>query len=67
MQFCSFVIIVCNVHNLHLKHNILQRTEVLFTMDVYFNSETQHTTVKYNQQLSEHGTIPCRAIGLLAR
>jgi hypothetical protein len=27
---------------------------VLFTMDVYFRSKTQHNTVKYNQQLSKH-------------
>jgi len=37
-------------------------------MDVYFRSKTQHTTVKYNQQLSKHvRTIHRRAIGPLAR
>jgi hypothetical protein len=40
---------------------------VLFTMDVYFHSKTQHTTVKYNQQLSKHvKTIHCQAISALA-
>jgi len=31
---------------------------VLFTMDAYFRSKTQQTTVKYNQQLSKHSTTP---------
>jgi hypothetical protein len=40
---------------------------VLFTMDVYLRSKTQHTTVQYNQQLSKHARIiHRRAIGLLA-
>jgi len=38
-----------------------------FKMDLYFNSKTQHTTVKYNQQLSKHSRIiPRLAIGPLA-
>jgi hypothetical protein len=29
-------------------------SRVLFTMELYYNSKIQHTTVNYNQQLSEH-------------
>jgi hypothetical protein len=36
---------------------------VLFKMDVCFYSKTQHTAVKYNQQLSKHRTIPRQALG----
>jgi hypothetical protein len=40
---------------------------VLFTMNVYFRSKTQHTAVKCNQQLSHVKTIRLRAVGLFAR
>jgi hypothetical protein len=38
-------------------------SEAGFKKDVYFHSKTQHTTVKYNQQLSKHSTtVPRLAI-----
>jgi hypothetical protein len=39
---------------------------VLFMMEFYFHSKTQHTTLKYNQQLSRHvRTIHRSVIGQL--
>jgi hypothetical protein len=38
----------------HVSNDIITFSRVLFTMEFYFRSKTQHTTVKYNQQLSRH-------------
>jgi hypothetical protein len=37
-----------------LEDNIVTYSRVLFTMELCYNSKIQHTTVNYNQQLSEH-------------
>jgi hypothetical protein len=42
------------VTDTNIQYNILYRTWVPFKMDLCFNSKTQHTTVQYNQQVSEH-------------
>jgi hypothetical protein len=50
------------------RHQYCNVLGVLFTTEVYFNSKTQDTTIKYNQQLSKHiRTIHRRAIGPLSR
>jgi hypothetical protein len=36
------------------KINTVTYSRVLFTMDLYYNPKIQHTTVNYNQHLSEH-------------
>jgi hypothetical protein len=49
----------------HLYRNVLG---VLFTVEVYFRSKTQHTTARYSRQISKLvRTIHRRAIGPLAR
>jgi hypothetical protein len=39
---------------------------LVFTMEVYFHSKIQHTTVKYNQQLPKYVRTISQAIGSLA-
>jgi hypothetical protein len=69
----SLMLVSMRTWNLTWRHHIPLKCwhckvlGVIFRMDVYFHSKTQHTTVKYSQQLSIHvRTIHRRVIGLLA-